>query len=198
MSFLLRRVCKASWHSERVVNSPGRSPCLTSALAARRERPCGLPEQDGDMATECANGFCDLAWMRAADVFLENRWCVFVASDDAEMRERAGLHPGVLPGSGIIIPIAHRTSPFDLTVEEWTATRELLLLTRAAIHERLAPDGYTLGWNDQSRLHAHLHVLPRFDDEPRVAAGIRTGINEPDNVRPDPFRPGSGRSLSTG
>jgi histidine triad (HIT) family protein len=147
------------------------------------------------MASDCANGFCDLSWMHAADVFLENEWCVFVASDDAEIRARARLHPDVLPGSGIIIPIAHRTSPFELTVEEWGATRELLLAARAVLHEWLAPDGYTLGWNDQSRLHAHLHVLPRFDDEPRVAAGIRTGINEPDNVRPDPNQRGSGRAL---
>lgn len=150
------------------------------------------------MTSECANGFCDLSWMRSADVFLENRWCVFVASDDAEIRTRARLQPDVLPGSGIIIPIAHRASPFELTVEEWSATRELLLAVRTTLHERLAPDGYTLGWNDQSRLHAHLHVLPRFDDEPRVAAGIRTGINEPDNVRPDPHRPGSGRALLGG
>lgn len=150
------------------------------------------------MASECANGFCDLSWMRSADVFLENTWCVFIASEDPEIRARARLQPGVLPGSWIVIPIAHRTSPFDLTVEEWAATRELLLLARTVLHERLAPDGYTLGWNDQSRLHAHLHVLPRFDDEPRATAGVRTGINEPDNVRPEPQRLGSGRAMLGG
>jgi diadenosine tetraphosphate (Ap4A) HIT family hydrolase len=101
----------------------------------------------------------------------------------------------VLPGSGAIVPIAHRTSPFDLTVEEWAATRDLLLAARQALHDVLAPDGYTLGWNDQSRLHAHLHVLPRFDDEPVVNTGVRTGINVPENRRPNPAAPGSGRAL---
>jgi diadenosine tetraphosphate (Ap4A) HIT family hydrolase len=146
-------------------------------------------------ASDCANGFCDRSWMRSADIFIENQWCAFVASDDDAIRARAGLHPGVLPGSGIIVPLAHRTSPFDLTDEEWLATRELLVEARRLLHDRLAPDGYTLGWNDQARLHAHLHVLPRFDDEPMWATGVRTGINVPENVRPDPYRPGTGRAL---
>jgi histidine triad (HIT) family protein len=145
--------------------------------------------------TDCANGFCDLTSLRSADLFIENELCVFVSSEDPEIRARAGLAPGVLPGSGIIVPIAHRSSPFALTADEWSATRELLLLARRALHDVFAPDGYTLGWNDQGRLHAHLHVLPRFDDEPMVHAGIRTGINVPENRRPDPLRPGRGRAL---
>jgi diadenosine tetraphosphate (Ap4A) HIT family hydrolase len=36
----------------------------------------------------------------------------------------------------------------------------------------LAPDGYTLGWNDQSGLHPHLHIIPRFDDEPMAGHGV--------------------------
>jgi diadenosine tetraphosphate (Ap4A) HIT family hydrolase len=143
----------------------------------------------------CANGFCDLSWMRSADIFIENEFCVFISSEDAAIRTRAGLFPGVLPGSGVIVPIVHRTSPFDLTPEEWSATRELLLVARRTLHGLLAPDGYTLGWNDQTRLHAHLHVVPRFDDEPMVDTGIRSGINVPENRRPDPHRPGTGRAL---
>lgn len=33
----------------------------------------------------------------------------------------------MLPGSGIIVPKAHRPSPFDFTPEEWAATHSLLL-----------------------------------------------------------------------
>src|SRR5436190_23572429 len=95
----------------------------------------GLSGKIRGMAPVCANGFCDRSWMRSADIFIENEWCVFVASDDDDIRTRAQLHLGVLPG------------------------------------------------------------LPRFDDEPMAAAGIRTGINVPDNVRPDPYRPGAGRAL---
>jgi histidine triad (HIT) family protein len=64
--------------------------------------------------------------------------------------------------------------------EEWTATHELLLKAKAAQDERLAPDGYTLIWNclseiGQLPLHAHLHVIPRFDDEPLADQGGRVG-----------------------
>jgi hypothetical protein len=62
--------------------------------------------------------------------------------------------------------------------------------------ERLAPDGYTLGWNDQGGLHPHLHVIPRFDDEPMADHGVRSGIKDPANRRPDPWRPGTGRHLA--
>jgi diadenosine tetraphosphate (Ap4A) HIT family hydrolase len=62
---------------------------------------------------------------------------------------------------------AHRPSPFDFTDEEWAATHELLLDAKAAWDERLAPDGYMLVWNCSPDVgHAHLHVVPRFDDEP--------------------------------
>jgi histidine triad (HIT) family protein len=88
---------------------------------------------------------------------------------------------------------AIRTSPFGLTAQEWAATRELLVLVRAEPHRRLAPDGYTLGWNDQGGLHPHLHVVPRFDDEPKAGHGVRSAIRDPANRRPDPWRPGTGR-----
>ena len=145
--------------------------------------------------TEPTCTFCDRSWMQRADIFIENDLCVFVSSEDADTRARAGLPPGVLPGSGVIVPIAHRRSPFDLTADERMATRALLLAARRALHDVLAPDGYTLGWNAQSGLHAHLHVLPRFDDEPMVNTGVRSGINVPENRRPDPYRRGSGRAL---
>lgn len=158
-------------------------------------RPSVRPwDKDASMA-DLTCTFCDLTWMRRADVFIENAFCVFVSSEDVDTRARARLCEGVLPGSGVIVPIAHRTSPFDLNEQEWAATRELLLAARKALHDLLAPDGYTLGWNAQDRLHAHLHVLPRFDDEPVRNSGVRSGINAPENRRPDPYRPGSGRAL---
>jgi hypothetical protein len=39
------------------------------------------------------------------------------------IRARAGLAEGVLPGSGAIVPIAHRTSVFDLTHAAWPRPR---------------------------------------------------------------------------
>jgi histidine triad (HIT) family protein len=72
---------------------------------------------------------------------------------------------------------------------EWAATHELLVKAKAAQDERLAPDGYTLIWNcfpeiEQSSQHAHLHVIPRFDDEPLADRGGRSAIKVRENRRP--------------
>lgn len=140
--------------------------------------------------------FCDLTQFRAAEVCIENASCLYASTRDPRDS------PDVLPGCGVIIPIAHRQTPFDFTAEEWAATHELLLAARAAQDERLGPDGYTLIWNcfpeaDQN-LHAHLHVIPRFDDEPLADRGGRSAIKVPENRRPDPFRRGSGRARNLG
>jgi histidine triad (HIT) family protein len=142
--------------------------------------------------------FCDLTQFRAAEVCIENANCLYASTRDPRDP------PDVLPGCGVIIPIAHRASPFDFTGEEWAATHELLLEAKAAQDERLAPDGYTLIWNcfpgvGQERTHhAHLHVIPRFDDEPLAGEGGRSAIKVPENSRPDPSRRGNGRAQSFG
>jgi len=143
------------------------------------------------MADGC--DFCDLTQFRAADICFENAHCLYASTHDPADPS------GVLPGSGVIIPIAHRETPFDFTAEEWAATHELLIKAKAAQDERLAPDGYTLIWNcypagGQAVQHAHLHVLPRFDDEPYAGRGGRWAIKQPENRRPDPTRRGSGRA----
>jgi diadenosine tetraphosphate (Ap4A) HIT family hydrolase len=142
---------------------------------------------------------CDLGNFRDADVYIENDHCAYASTRDPRDP------PDVLPGSGLIIPIAHRASPFDLTAEEWAATQELLLQAKLAQDERLAPDGYFLSWTsfppaDEAvgTMHAHLHVVPRFDDEPLRDHGGRTAIKLPENRRPDPFRPGTGRARRFG
>jgi diadenosine tetraphosphate (Ap4A) HIT family hydrolase len=136
---------------------------------------------------ECV--FCDLAQFRAAEVCIENAFCLYASTRDPRDP------PDVLPGCGVIIPIAHRASPFDFTDQEWIATHELLLAAKSAQDERLAPDGYTLIWNCSPEVgHAHLHVIPRFDDEPLADRGGRSAIKVAENRRPDPFRPGNGRA----
>jgi histidine triad (HIT) family protein len=133
--------------------------------------------------------FCDLAQFREADVCFENALCLYASTRDPRDP------PDVLPGCGVIIPIAHRPSPFDFTDEEWMATHELLMKAKSAQDERLAPDGYTLVWNCSPEIgHAHLHVIPRFDDEPLSDRGGRSAIKVPENRRPDPLRPGRGRA----
>lgn len=141
--------------------------------------------------------FCDLTPFRTAEVCIENDHCLYASTRDPRDP------PDVLPGCGVLIPIAHRTSPFDFTPEEWAATHELLLDVKAAWDDRLAPDGYLLAWNcgsppGEPPIHAHLHVIPRFDDEPCADAGARSAIKGPENVRPDPAAPGNGRARAFG
>ncbi len=111
-------------------------------------------------------------------VVLENKHCVFVQMPQA-----------VLAGSGLIVPRAPRETPFDLTPEEWTATYTLLQEVKAYLDRTLEPDGYNVGWNvgrvgGQSIPHAHLHVIPRFRDEPLAGKGIRYFLKQPENKRP--------------
>jgi diadenosine tetraphosphate (Ap4A) HIT family hydrolase len=143
--------------------------------------------------------FCEQTPLREADVYIENDLCIYASSRDPRDP------PDVLPGSGIIVPKTHRASPFDLTAEEWAATHELLLKAKAVQDERLAPDGYFLSWTsfpssteDVPLMHAHLHVVPRFADEPQRDGGGRVGIKEVDNIRPDPAAPGNGWALKFG
>ena len=144
--------------------------------------------------------FCDRERLRAeAEVYVENEWFVYASTRDPRDP------PDVLPGSGAAVPVAHKASPFDFTPEEWVGLGDVLRAAKAAWDERLAPDGYFLSWTcfapsaeDVPRMHAHLHVVPRFDDEPRAEGGGRVGIKDAENRRPDPLAPGSGRARSFG
>lgn len=138
--------------------------------------------------------FCKPDWFKSAELVIRGDLCIYASSHDP------ADSPEVLPFAGAIVPIAHRASPFHLTPEEWAETHALLLKARTVLHERIAPDGYLLGWNDFPRrdhagLHSHLHMIPRFDDEPLWDRGVRSAIKINGNIRPDPFQPGNGRAL---
>ncbi|HTE22587.1 MAG TPA: HIT domain-containing protein [Candidatus Limnocylindria bacterium] len=50
------------------------------------------------------------------------------------------------------------------------------------------PDGYNLGWNiyptgGQNVDHAHLHLIPRYKDEPLATKGIRYAFKQSSNRR---------------
>lgn len=142
----------------------------------------------GEDGIDC--DFCDTDALRGtADLVFENQTCVYFS--------RHLAHPDVLPGSGLVIPRAHRETPFDLTPQEWADTRSLLIEARALIGARLRPDGYTIAWNvgpeaGQEVAHVHLHLIPRFSDEPHAGRGARWWLKQEQNRRPDPAAPGSG------
>jgi histidine triad (HIT) family protein len=85
---------------------------------------------------------------------------------------------GALRHSGVIIPVRHRPTAFDLTDEELLATFRLLADVKRWMDRTYQPAGYNLGWNcgataGQTLFHAHLHVIPRFAAEPLAGQGIR-------------------------
>ena len=121
--------------------------------------------------------FCHLKDDGRHVVVLQNEHCLFTQ----EPQE-------VLVGSGLILPRAHRETVFDLTEEEWAATFSLLEEAKALLDAEYAPDGYNLGWNSgavagQEVFHAHLHVTPRYADEPLAGRGIRYWLKQPENKR---------------
>ncbi len=93
-----------------------------------------------------------------------------------------------IEGSGIIVPRQHRETVFDLTQDEWNATYQLLQEVKSYMDERYQPDGYNVGWNcgeigGQHVFHAHMHVLPRYADEPMAGKGIRYLFKSKENRR---------------
>jgi histidine triad (HIT) family protein len=85
---------------------------------------------------------------------------------------------GSLKHSGVIIPVAHRPTVFDLTEEEIVATFRLLAVVKRWMDGQFQPAGYNVGWNcgatgGQDLFHAHMHVIPRFTQEPLAGQGIR-------------------------
>lgn len=121
--------------------------------------------------------FCDLESNDHQEVVLENEYCLFLQ----EPQE-------VLIGSGIIIPKEHRESVFDLSDEEWIATFSLLKSVKEMLDIEHEPNGYNIGWNigsvaGQEVFHVHLHVIPRYADEPLSGKGIRYWIKQSANKR---------------
>jgi histidine triad (HIT) family protein len=97
-------------------------------------------------------------------------------------------YQGALEHSGVIVPVAHRPTVFDLTEQEILATFRLLNRVRAWMDEHVRPQGYNVGWNSgavagQHVLHAHMHVIPRFAGEPFAGQGIRFHLKSDANRR---------------
>lgn len=122
--------------------------------------------------------FCDITSVPGQRVVLQNAHCVFLQMPQT-----------VLIGSGLIVPKAHRETVFELTRDEWSASYDLLQKVKAHLDRDYSPDGYNVGWNcgqvgGQHIFHAHLHIIPRFKDEPLAGKGIRYWLKQPGNMRP--------------
>jgi len=94
-----------------------------------------------------------------------------------------------LKGSYVVIPKSHVKTPFDLSELEWADTKRMIDTVKWHLDEKYKPDGYNLGWNvgrvaGQTVEYAHLHIIPRFADEPFANIGIRYWLKKDENTRP--------------
>lgn len=120
--------------------------------------------------------FCEESGYLDEAVVARNRHALLVRFDDP-----------VLESWLMILPVRHVETPFELSPEEWAATRELLAEARTVI-DRDGAEGYTIGWNvgvvaGQTIPHAHLHVIGRYADEPLAGKGLRHHLKQPENRR---------------
>lgn len=82
-------------------------------------------------------------------------------------------------GHVLVVPKRHVANFFDMTPEEQSAVLALLNDAQAWIQKQHAPDGYNIGVNigkagGQSRMHVHVHLIPRYaGDVPDARGGIR-------------------------
>jgi diadenosine tetraphosphate (Ap4A) HIT family hydrolase len=121
--------------------------------------------------------FCSIENDLEQKIVLNNLYCMFLQKPQE-----------VLIGAGVIVPKAHRQTVFDLSENEWNATFELLQEVKAYLDSKYKPQGYNIGWNvgnvgGQEIFHAHLHVIPRYEDEPMSGKGIRYWLKQPQNKR---------------
>jgi diadenosine tetraphosphate (Ap4A) HIT family hydrolase len=82
------------------------------------------------------------------------------------------------PGHVLVVPRRHVASFFDMSWGEKTSVLALLDRAKAHIETEFRPDGYNIGVNigragGQSRLHVHVHLIPRHSGD---VADPRGGI----------------------
>ncbi|WP_108671309.1 HIT family protein [Peribacillus acanthi] len=121
--------------------------------------------------------FCNPFSFDGQEIVLENEHCLFLQ-----------IPQDVLIGSGVIIPKLHKETVFDLSIEEWLATQNLLIEAKKLLDSKHSPEGYSVGWNcyevgGQTIPHAHLHIIPRYKDEPYAGRGIRYWLKSEGNKR---------------
>ena len=93
-----------------------------------------------------------------------------------------------IPGSCMIVPHRHIETPFSLSQQELQEHHQLLQEAKSIIDRDVAADAYTIGWNvgaigGQHVSHAHLHIVPRYEDEPFAGRGLRYWFKSDANQR---------------
>ena len=118
--------------------------------------------------------------LESGEPHFENETMIAVKSNN--------LKNNTLIGSYVIIPKSQVGSPFELSQKEWCDSKSLMLEVKDYIDKKYSPDGYNIGWNvgkaaGQEVAHAHMHIIPRYNDEPYAGKGLRYWFKQPENIR---------------
>ena len=127
-----------------------------------------------NMREECV--FCNEEKLEGKIIF-SNVLCKYIELDNK-----------ILIGSGIIITQRHRKTIFDVILVEWISFFFMMRKVRKYMEKKYKPDGYNIGWNinevgGQEVYHVHMHIIPRYFDEPYAGRGIRYWIKKEENTR---------------
>ena len=89
-------------------------------------------------------------------------------------------------GHALVVPRAHSADLMDITDEDLEATTIAARRLAQRIEETLKPDGFNIlnacrpaAW--QTVFHFHIHVIPRYEDDPLKLPWIPRGA-EPDQI----------------
>lgn len=113
-------------------------------------------------------------------IILQNDFAAFISNDGF-------LEDGVLTGSGMIIPKEYVETPFDFKDDQILGIFHLLKQIKKHLDTKYEPEGYNIGWNvgsvgGQNVSHLHLHVIPRYSNEPLAGKGIRFALKRQDKI----------------
>ena len=97
----------------------------------------------------------------------------------------------VTPGHALVVPRAHATDLFDITGDDLAACARVAQQIAGRAKDRLAADGVNLLVCSgeaafQTVLHFHIHVIPRFKDEPgkdRIGLPWHSVPGNPDEIK---------------
>ena len=81
-------------------------------------------------------------------------------------------------GHVIVVPRRHVADFFDMSGAEQGSVLALLNRAQKMIRDKYKPDGYNIGVNigavaGQSRMHVHVHLIPRYAGDPHEGKGVR-------------------------
>ncbi len=96
------------------------------------------------------------------------------------------INPPVTPGHVLVIPRSHSTDLFDITPKDLEACVQLAQQTAKRAKDRLGAEGVNLlncsgEAAKQTVFHFHIHVIPRYKDQPGKDAVGLPWVSVPSN-----------------